>query len=80
MTYPVLKMLGIAHKASPTLQNEVTWSALNNTLAEATDSSERRGVAGPWNDYFLSILNRRKFHQLFGIASVLDTRALAEAT
>ena len=42
--YPVLKMLGIAHEASPALQNEVTLSALNNTFAEATDNLERHGI------------------------------------
>jgi hypothetical protein len=43
--YPVLKMLGIAHQASPALQNETTLSALNNTFAEATENLERHGVA-----------------------------------
>lgn len=43
--YPVLKKLGIAHRASPALQNEVTLSALNNPFAEATGSMNRHGVA-----------------------------------
>jgi hypothetical protein len=42
--YPVLKMLGIAHQASPALQNETTLSALNNAFAEATENLERHGV------------------------------------
>lgn len=42
--YPVLKMLGIAHQASPALQNETTLSALNSPFAEATENLERHGV------------------------------------
>ena len=42
--YPVLKKLGIAHQASPALQNEVTLSALNNPFAEATESVNRHGI------------------------------------
>ena len=43
--YPVLKMLGIAHHASPALANEVTLSALNNPFAEATANLKRHGIA-----------------------------------
>lgn len=43
--YPILKKLGIAHHASPALQNETTLSALNNPFAEATESMNRHGVA-----------------------------------
>jgi len=35
---------GIAHQASPALQNEVTLSALNNPFAEATESVNRHGL------------------------------------
>jgi len=42
--YPVLKKLGIAHHASPALQNEATLSALNNPFAEATESMNRHGM------------------------------------
>jgi len=42
--YPVLKMLGISHQATPALQNELTLSALNNTFAEATASLQRHGI------------------------------------
>ena len=42
--YPVLKMLGIAHQASPALQNEVTLSALNNPFSEATENLNRHGT------------------------------------
>lgn len=42
--YPVLKKLGIAHQASPALQNEVTLSALNNPFMEATDNLNRHGI------------------------------------
>ena len=42
--YPVLKKLGIAHRASPALQNEVTLSALNNPFSEAAENLKRHGV------------------------------------
>lgn len=42
--YPVLKLLGIAHQASPALQNDVTISALNNPFVEATETLQRHGV------------------------------------
>jgi len=42
--YPVLKKLGIAHHASPALQNEVTLSALNNPFCEAAETLNRHGV------------------------------------
>ena len=43
--YPVLKILGIAHRASPALQNEVTLSALNNPFVEAQETLKRHGIA-----------------------------------
>lgn len=43
--YPVLKMLGITHRASPAFANEVTLSALNNPFAEATANFKRHGLA-----------------------------------
>jgi len=42
--YPVLKMLGIAHLASPALQHDVTLAALNNPFAEAGEIVKRQGV------------------------------------
>lgn len=42
--YPVLKILGIAHRSSPALQNEVTLSALNNPFVEAQEILERHGI------------------------------------
>ena len=42
--YPTLKMLGIAHQASPALQSETALSALNNPFAEATENLERHGI------------------------------------
>lgn len=43
--FPVLKTLGIAHRTSPALANEVTLSALNNPFAEATANLKRHGLA-----------------------------------
>lgn len=43
--YPVLKKLGIAHRASPALQNEATLSALNNPFTEAAENMNRHGIA-----------------------------------
>jgi hypothetical protein len=42
--YPVLKLLGISHKASPALKNEVTLSAINNPFVEATENLKRHGI------------------------------------
>ncbi len=42
--YPILKMLGIAHQASPALQSETALSALNNPFTEATENLQRHGI------------------------------------
>ena len=42
--YPALKQLGIKHRTSPALQNEVTLAALNNPFAEATESLKRHDI------------------------------------
>jgi len=42
--YPVLKLLGVAYRSSPALQNEVTLSALNNPFVEAQETLNRHGI------------------------------------
>jgi hypothetical protein len=42
--YPVLRHLGIQHRTSPALQNEITLSALNAPFTEARETLQRHGV------------------------------------